>query len=270
MAIIALLIGLLLPALAKARAQAKLMEDQTQTKQIHQAWVTWSNNYKGLFPTPGLINRLPYNGQEIPGKGQEDTLQNTTAYVHSVAIAQNYYTPEICVGPTEPNGRVFVKDNYNWEVISVENDIYWDPDFTMKLDSICHASYASIPVLSTRKKTQWLNTSDSRFAAIGNRGPQDGQILDEHITYEIHGSTAQWDGVVCFQDNHVESLHTFFPDGMYYQEGEEQLADNLFKNDGCYGGICDGINGEDSFLAIVKDIYGGGFSPDWLTWDEEY
>ena len=73
MAIIALLIGLLLPALSKARAQAKMLKDGTQVKEIHQSWLIYSRQFDGLFPTPGLINRQPVdvgNGmEEIPGRG---------------------------------------------------------------------------------------------------------------------------------------------------------------------------------------------------------
>ncbi len=58
MAIIALLVGLLLPALAKARAKAQMTKDATQIKQIHAAFTTFSRDFEGIFPTPGLINRL--------------------------------------------------------------------------------------------------------------------------------------------------------------------------------------------------------------------
>ena len=40
MAIIALLLGLLLPALAKARNTARQVKDATQIKQVHTAWFT--------------------------------------------------------------------------------------------------------------------------------------------------------------------------------------------------------------------------------------
>ena len=57
MAIIALLVGLLLPALAKARAHAKLLKDGTQIKQIHEAWTIYAGSHDDVFPTPGLIRR---------------------------------------------------------------------------------------------------------------------------------------------------------------------------------------------------------------------
>ena len=127
MAIIALLVGLLLPALAQARAKAQMVKDQTQIKQIHAAWATFSRDYDGIFPTPGLINRLldPGLGRQAPGRGPEDIEANISAAMYSACIMQNYFTPQILVAPTEPSGFVAVKDDYAW--------IAYDP-----LDDICH------------------------------------------------------------------------------------------------------------------------------------
>ena len=62
MAIIALLLGILLPALNNARARARVLKDSTQLKGIHQAWVTKSIDFPNEYPTnplptPGLVNR---------------------------------------------------------------------------------------------------------------------------------------------------------------------------------------------------------------------
>ena len=71
-AIIALLVGLLLPALAKAQQTAKTVKDSNQIKQVHTAMVGKANETKGgKLPTPGMINRLAYNGQPVPGAGDE-------------------------------------------------------------------------------------------------------------------------------------------------------------------------------------------------------
>ncbi len=41
MAIIAILLGLLLPAVQRARQNAKLLQDSTQINQIHKSWLIW-------------------------------------------------------------------------------------------------------------------------------------------------------------------------------------------------------------------------------------
>ena len=85
MAIIALLVGLLLPALAKARAAAKLTKEGTQVREIHQAWVVWAEEFKNSLPTPGLIDRLPdpIIGDDVPGRGPEDLVANDHAALYS-------------------------------------------------------------------------------------------------------------------------------------------------------------------------------------------
>jgi prepilin-type N-terminal cleavage/methylation domain-containing protein len=270
MAIIALLIGLLLPALAKARAQAKLLKDGTQIKQVHEAWVVFSREFDGIFPTPGLVNRLPIDlgsgSQDIPGRGDEDFNLNTTPYVHSLCIMQNYYSPELLVGPTEPNSVVVIMDNYNWELYSVTDDVYWDPSFTMRFDSVVNCSYASTPLVGRRKIEQWRETYDSNFAVVANRGPRMGMQLEESLTYEIHGGRKQWVGNVCYQDNHIRVHSTIFPEGLNYQDGGMSVPDNLFNVD-CAGGSCD-FYGGDCWLVIVGDLMGTDPLIPMLQWDD--
>ena len=268
MAIIALLIGLLLPALAKARANAKLLKDGTQAKEIHQSWIVFSRELDGVFPTPGLINRLAFNGDEIPGRGPEDVIQNNTAYVHSVCVMQNYYDPQICVGPTEPNGNVVIMDNYDYEMYSVVDDVYWDDRFSVALsDGICHTSYSSIPLGGERKKNEWRETYNSKFAAIGNRGVADGEIVDESITYEIHGGRKQWLGNICYNDNHIATEKSFLPEGIEYRDDTGNHADNLFSNQTASAGSAEGY---DIWLVLVSEITGSPSSglTLQLEWDE--
>ena len=272
MAIIALLIGLLLPALAKARAQAKLLKDGTQIKQVHEGWIIFSREFDGIFPTPGLINRKAVDlndglgTREVPGRGEEETNFNTTAFIHSACIMQNYYSPEIIVCPTEPNANVMVMDNYNWEWYNVADDIYWDGNFQCYLSSGCNTSYASMPLIGTRKTTQWRETYDSKFAVIGNRGTPQGEILADSITYEIHGGRKQWVGNICYQDNHIEVHNTFTPEGVNYFDQGETVPDNFFKFDCAGGQQCDEYGG-DIYLALISAIFADGAVVTW-TWDD--
>ena len=264
MAIIALLIGLLLPALAKARAQAKLLKDGTQIKQVHAAWTIVSREFDGIFPTPGLIDRQadPDLG-EVPGRGAEDARQNSTANVHSACIMQNYYTPEICVGPTEPNGNVFVLDDYNWEAYDVIEDIYWDSSFQTDLGSKCNTSYASMPVFGKRKNQEWRDTFNSKWAIVGNRGIEDGEIRKSNITYEIHGGRKQWVGNMVYNDNHLEVHNSFTPEGVEYQDEGNVLPDNFFRDDSA-NGDSSLEEGWDIYLCIVSRVLGNPR----VTWDD--
>jgi prepilin-type N-terminal cleavage/methylation domain-containing protein len=281
MAIIALLVGLLLPALAQARAKAQMTKDQTQMKQIHAAWTTFSRDYNGIFPTPGIINRLPdpIIGADSPGRGPEDPRANTSNAMYSACIMQNYFTPQILVAPTEPSGFVAVKDDFDWSLYDPLADVYWDADedgnnvsdnpsyipFKVDLDienhgssRICNVSYAHTPICGERKVQEWKDSLNSKWAIVGNRGVRCGseQETDYYasVTLEFHGGRKQWVGNIGYNDNHVELHDTFYPDGMnYLDENNETTADNLFRNDS-QNGDCDTGFGIDVWLTLISDI----------------
>lgn len=265
MAIIALLIGLLLPALARARATARQVKDGTQIAQIHKSWLIYSGENEGIFPTPGLINRLahPTLGQ-IPGRGEENQLENNTANLYSVCIAQNFFTPELAVSTAEPNANVLVRTQYNYSVIKPMDDVYWDEDFECDLNMLSNVSYSSTPMFDKRKQRQWINSLDSKFAIVGNRGVEDGDVTPGSTVYEnsktlgIHGSSKEWIGNMCFNDNHISLLKTFFPEGVNYQAlgGGETLQDNIFKNE--TAGAGGSGSGYDCWNIMVTEVMGSG------------
>lgn len=279
MAIIALLIGLLLPALQKARAQTKLLTDGTQLEQIHEAWVVFSREFDGVFPTPGLINRLPVEvdgtTREVPGKGPEDVLANTTGRIYSACIAQNYFSAKICVGPTEPSPNVFVKEDYNYDAYSPMANSYWDETFRARISSAdigSNVSYAHMPLAGERKTRQWRDTTDSKWVISGNRGVEDGADDDvtkygESLTLLIHGGEREWVGNLCFNDNHVETSKTFWPDGVFYRvSGGDVNEDNVFLNQTGSGPTS--ADGYDCWLVMNSAMFGSPGSLNLIVeWD---
>jgi prepilin-type N-terminal cleavage/methylation domain-containing protein len=299
MAIIALLVGLLLPALAQARAKAQMTKDQTQIKQIHAAWTTFSRDYGGTFPTPGLINRLmdPQLQTESPGRGPEDLEANTSGAMYSACIMQNYFTPQILVAPTEPSGYVAVKDDFDWSLYNPLDDIYWDADsqgqpppgaigtyipFATHLSSnhplagspLCNTSYSHTPICGDRKVNEWKDSLNSKWAIIGNRGPECGQETEEiyygSVTLEFHGGRKQWVGNIGYNDNHVELHDTFYPDGVNYLDSNgATMPDNLFNNESSDAGqdTCDRADGYDVWLTLISDIQDGEACNVTAEWD---
>lgn len=76
MSIIALLLGILLPALAKARKSAQQIKCATQIKQIHTGFLTQANDDpQQNYPMPGEINRMMVSGANIPGRGDFNELK---------------------------------------------------------------------------------------------------------------------------------------------------------------------------------------------------
>lgn len=285
MAIIAILIGMLLPALNKARARAQQLRDATQIKSIHQAWLIFSEDFRrDTLPTPGLVRRKQTSvggetPQHVPGRGEENAVLNTTDRLYAASIMQNYFTPEIAIGTTEPSGAVFTMDNFNWEQYSPINAQYWpgefigdDSDtptpatasdfdrFKAVIGIASNTSYAHQPMAGTRRDRLWKRTSDSQVAVLGNRGviagdDEDEEVYEDSVTLDMHAPRRQWSGNVCFGDNHVEFLRSFWPEGINYRASIDEpgtqaglLPDNLFRND------FEGIDG-DEFSLEGSDLY---------------
>ena len=265
MAIIALLLGLLLPALAKARATARQVKDATQLRQIHTAWLTWCRAFNGTFPTPGLINRVG----TIPGKGNEDITQNSHANLYGACLAQNYFSAQLCLSPSESSGNVANAATYNFNAYNVAIDKYWDEDnitrFKTDLNATSHTSYGTHHLAGTRKSKEWKESLNSKFAVIGNRGVKDGSYAandyNKSKTLEIHGGRSSWEGNVCYNDNHVNFEQNFTPEGTVKWGPNLDVDDSLFKDDL-------EANTADMWLTMCSTVTGSGNNYVFtITWD---
>lgn len=253
-AIIALLVGLLLPALAKAQFAAKTVKDSNQIKQIFTAMIGKANETKGgKLPVPGLMNRLAVNGQQVPGEGAEDFAKNRTQCLYSACVAQGLFNTDILVGPTEVNPVVMVYQNYNYQAYRPAQDLYWDGDgasigtsgLLAKINAtagasatdVCHTSYAHQVLAGWRKEQSWRNTLDSSKAMMVTRGTQNGvtngDAFEQSPTLRLHAAAKSWEGNLCFGDSHMEFIETMRPDGIFYEcgnyAGGNLSKDNLFQ-----------------------------------------
>lgn len=239
------------------RDQAKLLKDATQLRGIHQSLLVYAREFGGQMPRPGLIDRLPNNGVEEPGRGPEDFSQNTTAGLHSACIMQNYYSPELVISPLERNPHVKMDADFNYAAYDVipTVDCYWDPKFKADLESESNVSYANLVLFGKRMEMQWRESLDSKFVVLGNRGPRNGVINPESFTCDKEG---RWSGNVVFNDNHTEFLETTWPAMLTYTDAAgEKKPDNLFCME-------DGPAGVDVIVTFTKSMTKDGAE---LQWD---
>ena len=276
--IIAILIGLLLPALANVRASARSATDSTQASQVLKAMIIMAQeDAQQRLPTPGRINRLATmsagTAAEIQGMGDENPLQNTTANLYSACVAKEAFVTDILVGPTEyPGSNVVAMGKANSIGLSVDAeydltqynpsaDKYWDPKFYCNLngntpptgqEAVCYSSYAHQPLFGQRKATSWRAVGDSTRPLLGTRGPRhtndgpasaqtDPDSYANSPTLLLHGSKREWAGNVVFGDGHFEFLTTMFPTQTQFDCGgsEALTKDNIFAMDF----LCNGATG---------------------------
>lgn len=253
-AIIALLIGLLLPALAKAQRNAKTLRDSAQINQIHKAFLIFAQQHNSRLPIPGLINRkaadLDGNGvgeTQIPDVGPEDFTLNHSAFLYSAMISHEYFNTDILIGPTEENDVVVEFLDYNYEAYNPSNDTYWDSTFKMFIHIPpgfgfeANCSYAHMALVGERKVRKWKDSQAAADPALSTRGTaraddtfRGGDMTGDEYTKSptllLHDTRKQWVGNVCFMDNHTETLRTFYPQLTAYEasDSDRDIKDNIF------------------------------------------
>ena len=275
MSIIALLLSILMPALGRARGAAMILKDASRLRSVHAGWIMFAPGNNQQYPTPGLTNRLSFRGQEIKGRGGEDKLKNDTGNVHSLSVMENLYNADALISDNEPNHNVAAMEMYDYSARNVPEDTYWDGDNSqdphaaggIEVDLAeggvgCNVSYASIPLIGERKKTQWNSSGTSDFAIMSNRGPKFGSKDNRYsITYNIFGGGRAWVGNVCWNDNHITYEETLYPRMSVYKTKDGSVNDNLFNID-CVPvkgapNICH-FWGGDTLLVLVSELTAGG------------
>jgi len=272
-AIIALLIGLLLPALSKAQRTAKTLQDSANISQIHKGFLTWANqDDRGRLPIPGLIARkqVPGAGPNgaavfVPGQGEEDLARNNTANLYSSMVAKEFVTVEVLISPVETNPVVRKHENYNRNAYnpSAATPTFWDPNHLANIfraadgqaTSVCHTSYAHLALHGERKKFNWSNKADGTKAILGNRatfkGAFSGDNYRKSYTLAFHAPDDTWEGNICFGDNHVNLERSVVPDNVQYECGSINLKkDNIYawqEFSSCAAGAS---TGGDSWMCI--------------------
>lgn len=278
--IIALLVGLLLPALAKARRNAATVKDSAQQREIHRAMLVFAQNHNATLPTPGLINRLTdvFTGKELPGSGPENQRKNITRHLYSAMVAQEFFNTDLLIGPTEENPRIQQLNEYNYAAYQPVDDIYWWGDdagngsgsnegFFASLDGSddqpCNTSFYHMCISGNRKQIKWKATSSNSDPMISTRAPANGSLeaddYNNSYTIALHGGKKDWVGNVIYADNHAAVAETFYPEVVSYEPSEANSSrqkDNIFEAE--FTDFDDNPNNGwksgDAYLVMMKQV----------------
>ena len=184
-AIIAILAGLLLPALAKAKARAQRIKCVSNLKQVGLALRMFSNDHDAKYPWAVLTAD---GGSADPAK--QDT------YYHFLAVTNDLSTPKILACPSDP-AKLVVSDFTVLNNANISYFVAYEGDETKPQSMLAGDRNVSGPynnigcgVLNTRWTTLGLGattiateiTPTSTFTAeihntVGNIGISDGSAL---------------------------------------------------------------------------------------------
>ncbi len=220
--IIALLIGILLPALGAARRTARQLQSSTQVRGIQGAMVLFAQGNNNFYPG--------WNGQSLTafnvpvGYTQSSVNGSPVANRFALLLLYDLFTGEYAISPAEAN-------------------TIW----TSGTVSTSNFSFSFLNVASTGdagKLAEWSNTANSSAPVISDRqggaaaGPSGDPSLvttSLWVTSTTNASTTanstNWRGSVGWNDNHV-SFESNAILGTSRYGAVTNTSDNLFVSNG--------------------------------------
>lgn len=248
--IIALLIGILLPALGAARKSARQMANNTQLRGIHQGMFTFAQSNKGWYPGIGSDGQPLIGLGDIAHTTDSGSTYNTTSFgVHplrrlAVMLESGFFPPEYILNPaddakelpdinsTATAGTVTV-DNYSYSMseISLHNVGAAGSGGTWN-------SAAPDPTWRPSPRgLEWQDTANTEAIVMSDRAINDAGapgvdnatlgIINYHSVWTEAGA-GEWQGAV--QRNDGSASFSTTPDGFDTRYGNSSRVqnDNLF------------------------------------------
>lgn len=278
--LVAVIVGVVLPATARRPGGTRSMKDSTQVRGVHQGMVLWAQNNADQYPLASLYDKN--NATIALAEGEDPSVKDSTANIVSIMIYNGFFSPELCVSPAEVNGNIQVFEKYQYSepsgaAAADKKLALWDPgfsaDFTDKTRPGNFSYGHMLPAAERREKT-WKNTFQATEAVLGNRGPEitglaapKGGARAATVknpmtnTYLIHGGRKTWEGNIAYNDNHVNFETRMDPEVTPYSfDGKKTYLDHLFYDE------TDDAAGVNNFLGIFTK--GGPKKADFVSiWD---
>ncbi len=238
-AVIAGLVGIMLPALGRSRGLARQIKDAANVRGIAQGLILFAQNNGDVYPLPSVLDKGSHSVKLA--EGEDAGLKNQTKNIISILVYGTFFGPEICISPAESNGDIKMDPDFEYSdpkaAMGNKKLALWDPAFKgppsngyqgCKAEDGGNFSYAHAMPFGGRKKI-WGNTFQATEAILGNRGPwydlQSGATgtwmlsakpPKDAMSYAagnrpatvsntllIHGGRNTWEGNIAYNDNHV-------------------------------------------------------------------
>ena len=222
--IIALLIGILLPALGAARRTARRMQNSTQLRGIHQGLVVFANSNKSFFP--GLDSK----GEVLANTAQNTGLSGQGFFVQArywILLDGEFFTPEYAISPSETQATV---QEYEAPATGTTAVLFnlngGDKNYSYAMLSF-QANAAGAIIGGQDRVPEWADTMNTQAIVVSDRN------LGATATdlQSVHTEDGTWAGSVLWNDNHVsfENSHLFVTRYSKGKLNDGDPADHIFQ-----------------------------------------
>jgi prepilin-type N-terminal cleavage/methylation domain-containing protein len=210
--IIALLIGILLPALGAARRTARQMQNGTQVRGIHQGMVLFAQGNQTRYPG---VNGAGSAYADIATAGKESW---RVGWRMNKMIMENYFTAEYARSPSEVQVGVT-----SYTMMDIHTP-------AGAVDVPVTANGNTYPATTVMRMDEWRETSNTEAPVLSDRNVG-GNTWTATTVKSIHTATAgDWRGSVAWNDNHVTFESS--PEMAVTKFGStNNKKDNLFRNE---------------------------------------
>lgn len=228
--IIAILIAVLLPAMSSATKQARKLQGATQMRGIQQGMLASSQENKGFYPGAVRVAELSRDAfiheseiEMYSGGGQLAGSHVTARW--TLLYEDDFISPDFGFSPgeTEPQ-KLTPFDPYA-------------PPGTYTRDQYL-TSFALPQLIVNSAGTL---TAEGRLREWSNNAGSDAVVVSDRMTGGINrqvnthtsiwnGEPGKWEGVVTFNDNHVEFFNSSEIERTEYGSVSNNLPDNLFAD----------------------------------------
>jgi prepilin-type N-terminal cleavage/methylation domain-containing protein len=264
--IIALLVGILLPALGAARRTARQMKNGTQVRGIHQAMVIFSQGNNGWYP--GYDNEgdiAAYSGAGIAANGQTTGVGAGNGAHPAIRFREMWddrlFDGPYMISPSEP-GQPQTNDGQDLAPGSHTDPTQVGYSYAL----LALVDGAETPTTGARRTDEWRETTHQRSVVISDRLIKDSVSTRLRSVHTDPTSANDWKGSIGFNDNHVEFEPDEIIDTVYGSETRVSRVtdDNLFAQNNGLNASGGTVTGGDAVMVwdnpdanVPADIYDG-------------
>ncbi|MEM9420264.1 MAG: prepilin-type N-terminal cleavage/methylation domain-containing protein [Planctomycetota bacterium] len=217
--IIALLIGILLPALGSARRTARQVKNSTQVRGIHQGMVSWAEQNGSVRARrfPGVLtngNNLTDEPGDQSVTGTTDTFghidKSTASTRAAIMLNDDFFPAEYLVASGDPDKEI--------AELTAGNTVTTDNISYGMLDLV----FTSIDTTGDNaRKEEWGPTLNTSAVVIGDRNANlDLPVPANRATDQVYSiwneEPGEWEGTIGRNDNSVSYTQDPFVAGTKY------------------------------------------------------